>query len=132
MGGEIYQAQIVRNFFDIITGTDRNITRISMCVIAVAKLRNEAPERLTFLLDQVRKSRQNRELSIDILDYMCDVAYALDANAVRRRAATAAIPGARAAPSAAGPPRAPLKQPKPLFWGAVEFCHRPMTFVISR
>ncbi len=83
MGGEIYQAQIVRNFFEIITGTDRNITRISMCVISVAKLRNEAPERLTFLLDQVRKSRQNRELSIDILDYMCDVAYALDANAVQ-------------------------------------------------
>ncbi|NLX49311.1 MAG: hypothetical protein GXY82_05460 [Methanospirillum sp.] len=83
MGGEIYQAQIVRNFFEIITGTDRNISRISMCVIAVAKLRNEAPERLTFLLDQVRKSRQNRELSIDILDYMCDVAYALDANAVQ-------------------------------------------------
>lgn len=83
MGGEIYQAQMVRNFFEIITGTDRNITRISMCVIAVAKLRNEAPERLTFLLDQVRKSRQNRELSIDILDYMCDVAYALDANAVQ-------------------------------------------------
>ncbi len=83
MGGEIYQAQIVRNFFEIITGTDRNITRISMCVIAVAKLRNEAPERLTVLLDQVRKSRQNRELSIDILDYMCDVAYALDANAVQ-------------------------------------------------
>ncbi len=47
------------------------------------QLRNEAPERLTFLLDQVRKSRQNRELSIDILDYMCDVAYALDANAVQ-------------------------------------------------
>src|SRR5665647_1009825 len=83
MGGEIYQAQIVRNFFEIITGTDRSITRISMCVIAVGKLRNEAPDRLTFLLDQVRKSRQNRELSIDILDYMCDVAYALDATAVQ-------------------------------------------------
>ena len=52
--------KIVRNFFEIITGTDRNITRISMCVIAVARLRNEAPDRLTFLLDQVRKSRQNR------------------------------------------------------------------------
>lgn len=83
MGGEIYQAQIVRNFFEIVTGTDRNITRISMCVIAVAKLRNEAPDKLTLLLDQVRKSRQNRELSIDILDYMCDVAYALDAHAVQ-------------------------------------------------
>ena len=27
MGGEVYQAQVLRNFFDTITGTDRNLTR---------------------------------------------------------------------------------------------------------
>lgn len=78
MGGEIFQAQVVKNFFDTITGSDRNITRIYMCVVSVAKLRNEPPERLSFLIDQLKKSRQQRELSIDLLDYMCDVADALD------------------------------------------------------
>ncbi len=78
MSGEIYQAQVVKNFFETITGSDRNITRIYMCVISVAKLRNEPPEKLTMLLDQLKKSRQQRELSIDLLDYMCDVADALD------------------------------------------------------
>lgn len=78
MSGEIYQAQVVKNFFDTITGSDRNITRIYMCVISVAKLRNEPPEKLTLLIDQLKKSRQQHELSIDLLDYMCDVADALD------------------------------------------------------
>ncbi len=78
MSGEIYQAQVIRNFFDTITGTDRNLTRIYMCVIALAKLRLEAPEKMTFLLDQLRKSKQAKELSVDILDYMCDAATALD------------------------------------------------------
>ena len=74
MGGEIFQAQILRNFFDTITGTDRNLTRIYMCVISLAKLRMESPEKVTFLVDQLKKSKQQRELSIDILDYMADCA----------------------------------------------------------
>lgn len=83
MGGEVFQAQIIRNFFDTITGTDRNLTRIYMCVISVAKLRMEQPEKITFLIDQVRKSKQQRELSIDILDYMVDAAIQLDLNVVQ-------------------------------------------------
>lgn len=83
MSGEVFQAQILRNFFDTITGTDRNLTRIYMCVISLAKLRLESPEKLTFLVDQIRKSKQQRELSVDILDYMCDVAIQLDMNIVQ-------------------------------------------------
>ncbi|HON81926.1 MAG TPA: hypothetical protein PLN56_06740 [Methanoregulaceae archaeon] len=83
MGGEVFQAQIIRNFFETITGTDRNLTRISMCVISLAKLRMERPEKISSLLDQIRKSKQQRELSIDILDYMCDAAIALDLNVVQ-------------------------------------------------
>jgi hypothetical protein len=83
MSGEVFQAQILRNFFDTITGTDRNLTRIYMCVISLAKLRMESPEKLTFLVDQIRKSKQQRELSVDILDYMCDVAIQLDMNTVQ-------------------------------------------------
>lgn len=83
MGGEVFQAQILKNFFDTITGTDRNLTRIYMCVISLAKLRMEPPEKLTFLVDQIRKSKQQRELSVDILDYMCDVAIQLDMNTVQ-------------------------------------------------
>jgi hypothetical protein len=78
MSGEVYQAQVLRNFFDTITGTDRNLTRIYMCVMSLAKLRMESPERMTFLVDQLRKSKQKRELSIDILDYMCDAARDLE------------------------------------------------------
>ena len=44
MGGEVYQAQVLKNFFDTITGTDRNLTRIYMCVISLAKLRGEDVE----------------------------------------------------------------------------------------
>jgi hypothetical protein len=83
MGGEVFQAQVLKNFFDTITGTDRNLSRIYMCVISLAKLRMESPEKVTFLVDQVRKSKQQRELSIDILDYMTDVARDLDQNVVQ-------------------------------------------------
>jgi hypothetical protein len=83
MGGEVYQAQVLKNFFDTITGTDRNLTRIYMCVISLAKLRLESPEKVTFLVDQIRKSKQQRELSIDILDYMADVARELDQTVVQ-------------------------------------------------
>lgn len=83
MGGEVFQAQIIKNFFDTITGTDRNLTRIYMCVMSVAKLRMEKPEKITFLVDQIRKSKQQRELSIDILDYMVDAAIQLDLNVVQ-------------------------------------------------
>jgi hypothetical protein len=38
MSGEVYQAQVLRNFFDTITGTDRNLTRIYMCVLSDLEL----------------------------------------------------------------------------------------------
>ncbi|MDN7023962.1 hypothetical protein FGU65_03475 [Methanoculleus sp. FWC-SCC1] len=78
MSGEVFQAQVIRNFFETITGQDRNLTRIYMCVISLAKLRGESPDTMTFLVDQIRKSKQKRELSIDILDYVCDSARDLD------------------------------------------------------
>ena len=71
MSTEIYQAQVIRNFFDTITGTDRNLTRIYMYVISLAKLRSEEPEKLAHLIDQMKKSKVKKELSIDIIDYMC-------------------------------------------------------------
>ena len=80
MGGDVFQAQVIKNFFDTITGTDRNLTRIYLCVISLAKLRMENPEKISFLVDQIRKSKQQRELSVDILDYMCDAAIQLDLN----------------------------------------------------
>ncbi|MDD1715932.1 MAG: hypothetical protein LUQ01_02935 [Methanolinea sp.] len=83
MGSEVYQAQILKNFFDTITGTDRNLTRIYMCVISMAKLRMEKPEKVTFLMEQLKKSKQQRELSIDVLDYMCDVATRLEQTSVQ-------------------------------------------------
>ena len=83
MSGEVYQAQVLRNFFDTITGTDRNLTRIYMCVVSLAKLRMESPERMAFLVDQLRKSKQRRELSVDIIDYMCDAARDLELGTVR-------------------------------------------------
>ncbi|WP_369425409.1 hypothetical protein [Methanothrix sp.] len=79
---EVFQAQVLKNFFDTITGTDRNLTRIYMCVITLAKLRNEPPEKVGFLIEQLRRSRESRELSIDILDYMCSVANSLDMKSV--------------------------------------------------
>ncbi len=57
MGGEIFQAQVIRNFFDTITGTDRNLTRIYMCVISLAKLRMEPPEKMAALVDQAQKEQ---------------------------------------------------------------------------
>ncbi|QYZ79883.1 hypothetical protein E2N92_10835 [Methanofollis formosanus] len=78
MGGEVYQAQVLKNFFETITGPDRNLSRIFMCVLSLAKLRMEPPETVAHLTDQLRKSRQHRELSIDILDYMCSCASELD------------------------------------------------------
>ena len=88
MGGEIYQAQVIRNFFDTITGTDRNLTRIYMCVMSLAKLRMEPPEKMASLLDQLRKSKIKKELSIDILDYVCDAANDLDSPPCRPRSAS--------------------------------------------
>lgn len=82
MGSEVYQAQILKAFFDTITGTDRNLTRIYFCVVTTAKLRGETPQVVTHLLDQMKKSREKRELSIDILDYMVDVANNLENKAV--------------------------------------------------
>ncbi|HJJ33399.1 MAG TPA: hypothetical protein O0X19_03355 [Methanocorpusculum sp.] len=82
MGSEAYQAQVLRAFFDTITGTDRNLTRVYLCVITVAKLRGESPEKLTFLKDQMIKSRAKHELSVDILDYMVDAANSLENKAV--------------------------------------------------
>lgn len=81
--GEIFQAQVIRNFFDTITGTDRNMTRIFMCVMSLAKLRMEPPEKMAALVDQLRKSKIQKELSVDILDYMCDAANALELNSVQ-------------------------------------------------
>lgn len=83
MGGEVFQAQVIKNFFDTITGPDRNLSRVSMCVVSLAKLRMEPPEKLTFLLEQMRKSREKRELSIDILDYMCNAALDINMAAVQ-------------------------------------------------
>jgi len=83
LAGEIFQAQVIRNFFDTITGTDRNLTRISMCVMSLAKLRMESPDKMTHLLDQLKKSKIKKELSVDILDYVCDAAVQLEINAVQ-------------------------------------------------
>ena len=83
MSGEIYQAQVIRNFFDCITGTDRNLTRIYMCVMSLAKLRMESPEKITTLVDQLKKSKIQKELSVDILDFMCDAANQIDLNMVQ-------------------------------------------------
>ncbi|MDO5847147.1 MAG: hypothetical protein Q4Q20_02460 [Methanocorpusculum sp.] len=82
MGSEAYQAQILRAFFDTITGTDRNLTRVYLCVISLAKLRGESPEKLTFLKEQMVRSREKHELSVDILDYMVDAANSLENKAV--------------------------------------------------
>ena len=83
MSGEIYQAQVIRNFFDCITGTDRNLTRIYMCVMSLAKLRMETPEKMATLVDQLKKSKIQKELSVDILDYMCDAATQIELNMVQ-------------------------------------------------
>ncbi len=83
MGGEIFQAQVLRNFFDTITGTDRNLTRIYMCVISLARLRGEDPDTISRLAEQMKQSKIKKELSIDVLDYMCAVASELEISAVK-------------------------------------------------
>jgi hypothetical protein len=83
MAGEIYQAQVIKNFFDCITGTDRNLTRIYMCVISLAKLRMEDPEKLSHIVEQMRKSKHKRELSIDIIDYVCSCANEIELGSVQ-------------------------------------------------
>jgi hypothetical protein len=54
-----------------------------MCVMSLAKLRMEKPEKMTALVDQLRKSKIQKELSVDILDYMCDAANSLELNMVQ-------------------------------------------------
>ena len=49
-----------------------------MCVISLAKLRSEEPEKLAHLIDQMKKSKIKKELSIDIIDYMCTCAAEID------------------------------------------------------
>ncbi|MDD3574163.1 hypothetical protein [Methanospirillum sp.] len=83
MGGKVYQAQVLKNFFDTITGTDRNLTRIYMCVISLAKLRGEDVETIGHLVEQLRQSKVKKELSIDVLDYMCEIASDLEITAVK-------------------------------------------------
>jgi hypothetical protein len=83
MAGEIFQAQVIRSFFETITGPDRNLTRIYMCVISLAKLRMEPPEKQKELLDQLRRSREKKELSVDILDYVASAAIELEISAVQ-------------------------------------------------
>ena len=74
---------MIRNFFECITGTDRNLTRIYMCVMSLAKLRMESPEKMSALVDQLRKSKLQKELSVDILDYMCDAANQIELSMVQ-------------------------------------------------
>jgi len=83
MGGEVYQAQVLKNFFDTITGTDRNLTRIYMCVISLAKLRGEDVGLIGQLVEQLKQSKVKKELSIDVLDYMCAIASELEITAVK-------------------------------------------------
>jgi hypothetical protein len=54
-----------------------------MCVMSLAKLRMEQPEKMAALVDQVRKSKIHKELSVDILDYMCDAANQLEIEQVQ-------------------------------------------------
>jgi hypothetical protein len=83
MGGEIFQAQVLKNFFDTITGTDRNLTRIYMCVVSLARLRGEDPGTIGHLVEQLKHSKVKKELSVDILDYMCAAATEIDISSVR-------------------------------------------------
>ncbi len=83
MAAEVFQAQVIKNFFDTITGPDRNLTRIFMCVMSLTRLRQDSPEKVAHLVEQLRRSKQQRELSIDILDYVCDAAVSLDITSVK-------------------------------------------------
>jgi hypothetical protein len=51
--------------------------------MSLAKLRMESPEKITTLVDQLKKSKMQKELSVDILDYMCDAANQIDLNMVQ-------------------------------------------------
>lgn len=74
MGGEIYQAQVLRSFFDAITGPTRDIKRVRMCVLSIAMLRQEDPGIVSHLEDQIQKTQVNKVLSVDIVEYMSSVA----------------------------------------------------------
>jgi len=52
-------------------------------VMSLAKLRMESPEKITTLVDQLKKSKIQKELSVDILDYMCDAATQIELNMVQ-------------------------------------------------
>jgi len=82
MGSEVYQAQVIKAFFDAITGTDRNITRVTFCVISLAKLRNESPGTLKHLMDQLQKSKEKHTVSMDVLDYVADAANSIENKSV--------------------------------------------------
>jgi hypothetical protein len=43
----------------------------------------ESPERMSALVDQLRKSKMQKELSVDILDYMCDAANQIELSMVQ-------------------------------------------------
>ena len=83
MGGEVFQAQVLKSFFDTITGTDRNLTRIYMCVVSLAKLKGEDPDTIGRLVEQLKQTKVKKELSIDVLDYMCAAATELQISAVK-------------------------------------------------
>jgi hypothetical protein len=51
--------------------------------MSLAKLRMEPSEKMAALVDQLRKSKVQKELSVDILDYMCDAANSLHVNMVQ-------------------------------------------------
>ena len=43
----------------------------------------EPPEKMVSLVDQLKKSKLHKELSVDILDYVCDAANELELNSVQ-------------------------------------------------
>jgi hypothetical protein len=51
--------------------------------MSLARLRMESPEKVSHLLDQLKKSKIKKELSVDILDYVCDVAIQIEISAVQ-------------------------------------------------
>ena len=83
MGGEIYQAQVLRSFFDTLTAPTRDIKRVYFCVVTLMRLRQEDPAIVSHLEEQLQKSKVNKELSRDIVDYMCDVAREIEITIVQ-------------------------------------------------
>ena len=51
--------------------------------MSLSKLRMESPEMMSALVDQLRKSKMQKELSVDILDYMCDAANQIELSMVQ-------------------------------------------------